>query len=211
MFSGIVEEIGIVERIERFGIAPLTVRCSTVLERTRIGDSIAVNGVCLTVAALGERSFTAHLQPITSLRSNLGSLRVGDAVNLERALAVGERIGGHDVQGHVDATGRVVSSTRSGAAVIVRIAAPPEVLRYIVERGFIAVDGASLTVARLRPDGFDVSLVHHTQAAITLSRKQPGAVVNLEGDVIARYVERFAEESKSGGLTLSLLRKSGFA
>lgn len=211
MFTGIVEEIGTVERIDLAGPAPLTIRCATALEGTRLGDSVAVNGVCLTVAAMNDRSFTAHVQPVTRRQSNLGDLRPGDPVNLERSVAAGQRLGGQYVQGHVDGVGRVVGAAGEGPAIVVRIAAPPALLRYVVERGFVAVDGASLTVMRLRPDGFDVSLVYHTQQAITLPGKRPGAPVNLEADVVAKYVERLAGISTDRGVTPDLLRRAGFA
>lgn len=211
MFTGIVEEIGTVERVDPTGRAPLTVRCRAVVEGTRLGDSIAVNGVCLTVAELGERSFRADVQPVTLRRSNLGALRIGDRVNLERSLAAGQRMGGHYVQGHVDGVGRVVSAVGEGPSIVVRIAAPSELLRYVVERGFVAVDGASLTVVRLRPEGFDVSLVYHTQQAITLPGKRPGTPVNVEVDVVGKYVERLVGNPTGQGLTLDLLRRAGFA
>ena len=174
MFTGIVEEIGTVARINWTGRAPLVVRCRTVLEGTRLGDSIAVNGVCLTVAA-------------------------------------GQRLGGHYVQGHVDGVGRLVSTIGEGPSVVIRFAVPPDLLRFVVERGFVAVDGASLTVMQLRPDGFDVSLVYHTQQTITLPQKRPGALVNIEVDVVGKYVERLAECPRNEGITLDLLRRSGFA
>ena len=211
MFTGIVEEIGIVERIGRSGTAPIAIRCRTVLDGTRLGDSIAVNGVCLTVATLGDRRFTADIQPVTLRRSNLGSLRPGDPVNLERSLVAGQRIGGHEVQGHVDGVGRVVGRTVDGGAVVARIGAPPEILRYVVERGYVALDGASLTVARLRPDGFDLSLVFTTQRAITLVTKRPGAPVNIEVDVVGKYVERLVGADAGDGVTMDLLRRSGYA
>ncbi len=211
MFTGIVEEIGTAARIDLTGRAPLTIRCGTVLEGTRLGDSIAVNGVCLTVAELGKRAFRADVQPVTLQRSNLGALRVGHPVNLERSVAAGQRLGGHYVQGHVDGVGRVVGAVGEGPSIVVRIAAPSELLRYVVERGFVAVDGASLTVMQLRPDGFDVSLVYHTQQAITLLVKRPGALVNLEVDVVAKYVERLVGGAPDRGVTLDLLRRAGFA
>ncbi len=144
-------------------------------------------------------------------RSNLGALRIGDPVNLERSLAAGQRMGGHYVQGHVDGVGRVVSAVGEGPSIVVRLAAPAELLRYVVERSFVAVDGASLTVVRLRPDGFDVSLVYHTQQAITLPGKRPGTLVNVEVDVVGKYVERLVGDSTGQGLTLDLLRRAGFA
>lgn len=212
MFTGIVEEIGTVDRVDLAGAAPLVVRCRLVMEGTRLGDSIAVNGVCLTVAASAASGFTANVQPVTLRQSNLGALRPGAPVNLERSAAVGQRIGGHYVQGHVDGVGRVAGSSGDGAAVVVRLTAPPAVRRYVVERGYVAVDGASLTVARLRPDGFDVSLVYHTQQSITLPGCRPGTPVNLEVDVIAKYVERLVGDRGPGGgeATMDLLRRGGY-
>lgn len=212
MFSGIVEEIGTVERATTGSHAALVIRCATVLEGTRLGDSIAVNGVCLTVAALAATTFTADVQPVTARRSNLGALRSGNPVNLERSVELGQRIGGHYVQGHVDATGRINRNEGEGAALVVRISAPPSILAYVVERGFIAVDGASLTVARLHRDGFEVSLVYHTQQHSTLAKLAPGNMVNLETDVIAKYVERLldAPTRNQKGVSIELLRQHGF-
>jgi riboflavin synthase len=212
MFSGIVEEIGRVERTRQTsaGLA-LTIACQTVLEGSRLGDSIAVDGVCLTVAEMDGHGFTASIQPVTARLSTLGDKRSGSQVHLERSVAVGGRVGGHYVQGHIDAVGRVSGKRGEGTAVIVDISAPGDVLRYVVERGFIAVDGASLTVMTLRPDGLSVSLVYHTQQHITLAELPVGAPVNLEIDVFAKYVERFAAPYQSGGITLDTLRRAGFS
>ncbi|MEJ7762198.1 MAG: riboflavin synthase [Thermomicrobiales bacterium] len=210
MFTGIVEEIGTVERVGHQGTAPLTIRCATVLEGTRLGDSISVNGVCITVTERDERSFRADVQPITRRRSNLGALRLGDSVNLERSVAAGQRLGGHYVQGHVDGVGRVMSVVGEGASVIVRLSVPTELLRYVVERGYVAIDGASLTVATLRSDGFDVSLVYYTQQETTLPGKRSGATVNIEVDVFGKYVERLMGNSAGGGVTMDQLRRAGY-
>ena len=149
--------------------------------------------------------------PVTLRLSALGRLRPGDPVNLERSVPVGGRLGGHYVQGHVDGVGRVVALRGEGEALVARIAAPPEVMRYVVERGFIAVDGASLTVMAVHDDSFSVSLVYHTQQHITLPRKGVGAPVNLEVDVIAKYVERLLGQAPRAGLTVELLRQAGYA
>ncbi len=210
MFTGIVEEIGVVERIDLSGTAPLSIRCRTVLDGTRIGDSIAVNGVCLTVTKVFDSGFSADLQPVTRRLSNLGTLRSGAEVNLERSVAADGRFGGHYVQGHVDGVARVVASTGEGPSLLVRLAMPSELLRLVVERGFIAVDGASLTVMRLLPDGIEVSLVDHTQESITLSNKGPGDRVNIEVDVIAKYVERLLGAQPESDRTMQLLRRTGF-
>lgn len=215
MFSGIIEEIGTVAGLEPSGGEnALTIRCRTVLEGTRLGDSISVNGVCLTVVTLREDAFVANLQPVTLRLTNLGNVRPGSPVNLERALAVGERIGGHYVQGHIDGVGRLVALRNEGKAVVARFTAPPEIQRYIVERGFIAVDGASLTVMEVHPDGFSVSLVSHTQEHTILSRQHTGSQVNVEVDIIAKYVERLMgsePREHPGGVDWDLLRRAGHA
>ncbi len=210
MFTGIVEEVGTVVRVGHQGTAPLTIRCATVLEGTRLGDSIAVNGVCVTVTELGERSFRADVQPITRRRSNLGELRPGDLVNLERSVTAGQRLGGHYVQGHVDGIGRVMSVAGEGASLIVRLSVPPDLLRYVVARGYVAIDGASLTVATLRSDGFDVSLVYYTRQEITLPNKRSGSTVNVEVDVFGKYVERLTGNSAEG-VTMDQLGRAGYA
>jgi len=211
VFSGIVEEIGRVVALDRGGgDNALSVRCDTVLDGTRIGDSISVNGVCLTVTDLHAGSFAANLQPVTLSLSNLGVLAPGDPVNLERSVEVGGRIGGHYVQGHVDGVGRIAARHGQGKSILVRISAPDDVMRYVVERGFIAVDGASLTVMEVQNHGFVVSLVYHTQQHITLADLRIGAPVNLEVDVIAKYVERLVGHDQSG-VDLELLKRTGFA
>lgn len=193
MFSGIVEEIGWVvalEADETGGTLRIRSRLAAAGLDTKIGDSIALNGTCLTVIELHDDGFTVGLQPVTLRLTNIGDLEPDSTVNLERALAVGGRLGGHYVQGHIDGTGRLVSLTQDGEAVIVRFEVPPETLRYVVQRGFIAVDGISLTVMDMHDDGFSVSLVDHTQQETTLAGKRVGERVNLEIDVIAKYVER---------------------
>lgn len=214
MFTGIIEEIGQVADI-RLGSAAnrLTVAASVVLEGTRPGDSLAVNGVCVTVVALTATTFTCDIMPETLRRTNLGDLRRGSPVNLERAVAYGGRVGGHYVQGHIDGTGIVRTLTGEGPAIIVRVAAGPELMRYIVAKGFIAVDGASLTVVDVGAADFSVSLVYHTQQHITLPRRRPGERVNLEVDIIAKYVERALQSmgERRDGLTAEFLTRYGFA
>ncbi len=213
MFSGIVEEIGEVAGRDRGGSGHLEIRCATVSEGARLGDSMAVNGVCLTVARLTAVGFAANVQPVTLRLSNLGSLDRGSPVNLERSVAYGGRIDGHYVQGHVDGVGRIVGMAGEGPSLLVRVAAPDDVLRYVVERGYVAVDGASLTVMRLHPDAFDVSLVYHTQQAITLPAKQPGDPVNLEADVLGKYVERLLgrHAPSADDRLLAALQRNGYA
>lgn len=205
MFTGIVEEVGAVKSISS---GKLTVSASVVLEGTRLGDSIAVNGTCLTVSALESTSFSVDVMPETLKRTSLGQLRTGSSVNLERALMVGGRVGGHLVQGHVDATGMVASLLPEGKAVIARFSAPPEILRYVVEKGFIAVDGVSLTVVGYDKNSFSVSLVGYTLESTVLGSRKVRDQVNLEVDIIAKYVEKLREGR--GGVTLDFLSEHGF-
>ncbi|MCJ7810636.1 MAG: riboflavin synthase [Dehalococcoidia bacterium] len=194
MFTGIVEEAGIVKEAER---GRLVIGCKKALRGTRLGDSIAINGVDLTVAHMDEDSFTSNVMPETYRRSNLGQLKPGDLVNLERALTLSDRLGGHLVRGVVEATGTLLSLTPEEDAIIGRYAAPPEIMRYVIIKGPIAVDGASLTVIDRDEGSFAVSLVLYTQGVTNLTRKKPGDTVNLESDIIARYVEQLLKEAKS--------------
>ncbi|MEU8703289.1 MULTISPECIES: riboflavin synthase [unclassified Streptomyces] len=191
MFTGIVEELGEVTAVENLGDASrFRLRGPVVTEGAKHGDSIAVNGVCLTVVEHGEQEFTADVMAETLNRSSLGALRPGSRVNLERPMAVGGRLGGHIVQGHVDGTGRIVERKASEHWEIVKVSLPAELTRYVVEKGSITVDGVSLTVVDAGPDYFTISLIPTTLALTTLGHKEPGDPVNLEVDVIAKYVER---------------------
>ncbi|WP_405678927.1 riboflavin synthase [Streptomyces sp. NBC_01511] len=191
MFTGIVEELGEVTAVENLGDSSrFRLRGPAVTEGAKHGDSIAVNGVCLTVVDLAEGEFTADVMAETLDRSSLGALAPGSRVNLERPMAVGGRLGGHIVQGHVDGTGTVVDRTASEHWEIVTISLPADLTRYVVEKGSITVDGVSLTVVDARADHFTVSLIPTTLALTTLGIKKPGDPVNLEVDVIAKYVER---------------------
>jgi riboflavin synthase len=192
MFTGIVEEMGEVlaiagdRELENF----VTIGCRLAVEGTRIGDSIAVNGTCLTVVTLEDGRFTVGLSPETLRRTNLGELRVGDAVNLERALTYGARMGGHYVQGHVDGVGRIASIIPEGDSLLIRIEPPANLGRYIVEKGYVALDGVSLTVAALDETGFTIAMIAYTRDAVVMGRQDVGARVNIEVDIIAKYVER---------------------
>ncbi|WHM41455.1 riboflavin synthase [Streptomyces sp. BPTC-684] len=191
MFTGIVEELGEVTAVEKLGDSSrFRLRGPAVTEGARHGDSIAVNGVCLTVVETGDGEFTADVMEETLKRSSLGALDVGSRVNLERPMAVGGRLGGHIVQGHVDGTGAIVARTPSENWEIVKVSLPAELSRYVVEKGSITVDGVSLTVVDAGLDYFTISLIPTTLALTTLGLKQPGDPVNLEVDVIAKYVER---------------------
>lgn len=198
MFTGIVEELGtIVARDDLSDSARITVDGPLVTSDAGHGDSIAVNGVCLTVVELGEGRFTVDVMAETLKRSSLGALEAGSRVNLERAMAAGGRFGGHIVQGHVDGVGTVVSVSPSDNWTVVRIALPAELSRYVVEKGSITVDGVSLTVSAVSDDWFEISLIPTTLAETNLGITEPGRVVNLEVDVIAKYVERL--HSRAGG------------
>lgn len=199
MFTGIIEEKGRILRTE-LGSASgkLYIQAEKVLEGTRIGDSIAVNGVCLTVTRLGNRDFTADVMPETLSRSSLGQLKSGSSVNLERAMAADGRFGGHIVSGHIDGTGVIEKITRDGNAIRYQIAASRDILRGVVEKGSIAIDGISLTVTRAEMERFEVSIIPHTLKETILGEKQPGAIVNLENDIIGKYVERLLMFENTG-------------
>jgi riboflavin synthase len=199
MFTGLVAGKGTVEAIERAdgGGARLRVRTELAAELAG-GESIAVNGVCLTAREPGETSFAADLMAETLERSSLGPLSAGDEVNLELPLRAGDPLGGHVVQGHVDGTGAVESVKEDGLARVIRVAAPSELLRYVVEKGSIAVDGVSLTVTEVDDQGFSVSLIPETLERTTLGSAEPGRTVNLEVDVLAKYVEKAWRGARPG-------------
>lgn len=194
MFTGIVEEVGRIVAVEHRGtLTTLTTDSKAAHGGVQIGDSIAVNGVCLTVVAFEGARMTFEAVPETLRKTNLGGLTVGSPVNLERAVSAGRPMGGHYVQGHVDARGTVRSRAPDGDAVCMWIDAPRDQLRYMVPKGFITVDGASLTIVETDADGFSVTLIPHTQLNVTFGVVAPGYVVNLEVDVMAKYVERAVE------------------
>ena len=214
MFTGIVEELGTVKQVVSGSAwGQIEIAGREVLEGTKLGDSIAVNGVCLTVTNLRSGSFTADVMAETMRRSNLGSLKKGDQVNLERAMAADGRFGGHMVSGHIDGTGVVSQIKQEGNAVWVTVDTSEELMRLIVEKGSIAIDGISLTVAKEMPGAFQVSIIPHTGEETTLLKKKPGAVVNLENDMIGKYVEKLMRKESEGGgssLTLDFLKQHGF-
>jgi riboflavin synthase len=207
MFTGIVEEIGIVKETSRDRLA---FEAHKVLEGMKVGDSIAVNGVCLTVVSLENHGFSVNVMPETLRCTNLGRLHYSDQVNLERALVLGGRLGGHLVLGHVDETGEVLDVSSEEGARIMRISAAAELMPYMVDKGFIAIDGVSLTIVNVEDSSFVVSLVDYTMENTTLGKKRPGDVVNLEVDVIAKYVENL-KERKGWSLDVEFLREHGFA
>lgn len=194
MFAGIVEEVG---RVVEAKPDRLVIQADAVLEGVRVGDSVNVNGACLTAVVVEDNRFTVDVSPETLRRTNLGALKPGDAVDLERALAVADRIGGHIVQGHVEATGKVLSIEPDGDSLVVRFQAPPQVMRYVVSKGFIAVDGISLTVVDCDSSSFSVSVIPYTRDHTVLGGRQAGDQVNLETDIVARYVEQFVNPNRA--------------
>ena len=206
MFTGIVEEVG---RVISAQPGNLVIAASPVLEGIELGASMAVNGVCLTVTNFDTNSFSVDVMPETLDRTNLGLLGAGDGVNLERPLALGGRLGGHLVQGHVDDTGRVISVTWGGGAMLIRFGAPPQLMPYMVEKGFIAVDGVSLTIVTRDPSSFQVSVVDYTREHTTLGSRRMGDLVNLEVDIVAKYVEQFSQ-ARRPGITVDFLQEHGF-
>ncbi len=192
MFTGLVEEMGTVrERVPSAAGARMVIGCEVVRDGLAIGDSVSVNGACLTVVQMTDDTFAVDCVEETLRRTSVGDREAGDTVNLERAMRMGDRLGGHMVQGHVDGTGTVRGITPEGSGVLMSITCPHEVLRYVVEKGSVTVDGVSLTVVSREPDGFTIALIPHTMQATTLGANALGRRVNLEADVLAKYVEAF--------------------
>ncbi|HMF54828.1 MAG TPA: riboflavin synthase [Pyrinomonadaceae bacterium] len=217
MFTGIIEELGRIRSVEKRGEgARLIVEACAVTEGTIEGDSIAVNGVCLTAIDVRKNSFAADGSRETLQRSTLGSLRAGSVVNLERAVTPSTRLGGHIVQGHVDARGKFLSATEHGGSWTVRISYPREIAQYLVFKGSIAVEGISLTIAGLADEYFEIAVIPKTWVVTNLSHLRPNDEVNLEADIIAKYVERIlsftprASNESSQGLTIEKLARLGF-
>lgn len=217
MFTGIIEETGEILRTDFSGEwGKIEIRASKVLEGTKIGDSIAVNGVCLTVTNLKPEGFQADVMAETFRKSNLGKLKSRDRVNLERAMAADGRFGGHIVSGHIDGLGTICETQKEGNAVWITIKAPAEIMRGIVTKGSVCIDGISLTVAAVTDDRFKVSVIPHTGKETTLLDKKTGSIVNLENDIVGKYIQKFmntqenSPESNSNPLTMEFLEKYGF-
>ena len=206
MFTGIAEEVG---KVTSVSSKRLTIAARKVLENMGLGGSIAVNGTCLTVTDFDASSFSVDIMPETLKRTNLGLLHNGDEVNLERPLSIDGLLGGHLVQGHVDATGRITSVVKDDETTIIRFEAPPEVMCYIVDKGFIAVDGISLTVVSIDNGSFEVSVVDYTLKNTTLGSRRVGDLVNLEADIIAKYVVQL-NKRENIGITFDFLKVHGF-
>ncbi len=211
MFTGIIEELG---RVDSIGSGRLSILAAKVLEDVQLGDSIAVNGICLTVTSFDKRHFTADVMPETIRRTALRELKKCSPVNLERALTLSSRLGGHIVSGHIDGTGEVESFVSEVNAVLLKVQAAPEILHYIVEKGSVALDGISLTVAAVTETDFTVSLIPHTCEVTNLHAKQKGSPINIETDVLGKYVEKLLRGSeakeKQSGLTREFLLQNGF-
>lgn len=220
MFTGIIEGLGTIAAITASGQGrQMTITADFDLDGTRIGDSIAVNGACLTAVTLQGRQFTVDVSPETLQRSVLGKIRIGDRVNLERALRLSDRLDGHLVSGHVDGMGILKQRKNLANAIIITYAVPPQLSRYMIEKGSVAVDGTSLTVNRCDPSSFDVSIIPHTAGLTTIGLKKVGDAVNIETDMIGKYVERFVlnpapsdqtDDQTSDGIDMAFLAKSGF-
>jgi riboflavin synthase len=218
MFTGLVEELGKIKTIVHgANSVKLTVTANHIIRDMKIGDSIAVNGTCLTVVAFADTWFTADVMPETVKSTVLASFASGDTVNLERTLRVGDRFGGHIVSGHVDGVGTIIGKEKNDNAIIVRVKAAPEVMRYIVKKGSIAIDGISLTVVEEKQDCFTVSLIPHSAAMTTLGFKKSGDLVNLEVDVVGKYVEKLLglqssqSDHKTSNISTNFLQQHGFA
>lgn len=220
MFTGLVEEVGAIAEIRPAGKAiHLKIKSSKVLDGVQLGDSISVNGICLTVTAYDKASFTVDVVPETMRRTTLHELSAGSPVNLERAMQMGGRFGGHIVSGHIDGVGRILSIADEDIAKVVRLAAPPNVLRYVVEKGSITIDGVSLTVMDVDGESFRISVIPHTWQITVLRHRRVGSSVNLEVDIIGKYVERLlgahlpgaGSESAGTRLSMDFLRNNGFA
>lgn len=215
MFTGIIEELGTVKSLNMSGNSgSINIKAHKVLDKTQIGDSIAVNGICLTVTSLQPDGFTADVMAETVRRSSLGSAKAGDKVNLERAMSAEGRFGGHIVSGHIDGTGTIREYRKEENAVWVTIGTTSEILELIVEKGSICIDGISLTVAAVTDEDFSVSIIPHTGEETTLLKKKPGDKVNLENDVVGKYVQKLlglkSPEKKESTLTMDMLRYYGF-
>ena len=211
MFTGIIEELGQIEKLRRSGnISRLTVKADRILEDVHMGDSIAVNGICLTVTEYGPKLFTVDVMNATWKRTSLYELGRGDCVNLERAMPADGRFGGHIVTGHIDGTGVIKEIRRDSNAVWYRIGAPESILNFIVEKGSIAIDGISLTVAGVSGRDFQVSVIPHTLDCTVLKYKGINGTVNLENDIIGKYIKKFSQQGESGSISREFLLENGF-
>lgn len=209
MFTGIIEEIGIVRNVRKGAkSATLTVECKKILDDLKLGDSVATSGVCLTVTDIKNTTFSADVMNETLTKSSLGSLNMGSRVNLERAMPANGRFGGHIVSGHIDGIGKITSIHKDDIAIWYTIKTDKKIMHYIIEKGSITIDGISLTIAKVTHDNFSVSVIPHTAKETTLSEKNIGDLVNLENDIVGKYIEKFSQSNKS--ITKEFLNKNGF-
>lgn len=212
MFTGIIEEVGTVQTVQHAGNNSfIKVKAEKILEDVHIGDSIAVNGVCLTVTSYDNGIFRADVMNETLSRSSLGSLKNGSPVNLERAMSANGRFGGHIVSGHIDGTGTISAIKNDGIAIWYTINTVPKIMHYIIEKGSIAIDGISLTVAKVSENDFSVSIIPHTAQQTILSYKKVGDIVNLENDIVGKYIEKFTRPEKNkNNISMNFLSENGF-
>ncbi len=212
MFTGIIEEIGIVKSVTKGATSfSMLITADVVASGLRPGDSVNTNGACLTVTSLGQDSFTVDVMPETMRRTNLGALKQGSPVNLERALQLSSRLGGHLVSGHIDGTGLISKLKKEDNAIWITVSTGAEILRYLISKGSVSLDGISLTVVHVDKESFDVSLIPHTMAVTTLKDKKAGDMLNIECDMVAKYIEKFTGTPGHGsGLNREFLDKYGF-
>ena len=210
MFTGIIEEVGKIKNIQGGTNYKLTIGASKILEDIHLGDSIAVNGICLTVISWDNGSFTVDVMRETLERTSLHRLRAGSFVNLERALAANGRFGGHIVSGHIDGTGEIIKIRRDANAVWYKIKTSEKIMEFIIEKGSIAIDGISLTVAKVDRSAFYVSVIPHTLENTILLSKKPGDIVNLENDIVGKYIKSFTDKNSNSPLCESFLKSNGF-
>ena len=215
MFSGIVEVLGDVRSMASGDSgARIAIEAGALVEGVKLGDSIAINGACMTVVAFGNSIFEADISPESLRMTNLGDLKAGEKVNLEKALVLGDRLGGHMVTGHIDGMGKIRERKADGDSIWLTVEAPPDVMRYLVFKGSIAIDGISLTVATCDEDSFSIAIIPHTSEHTTLTAKRDGAVVNLEADLIGKYVEKLLlphAQARAGGVSMDKLKEHGYA
>ena len=210
MFTGIIEEVGKIKNIQGGTNYKLTIAASKILEDIHLGDSIAVNGICLTAISWDNGSFTVDVMRETLERTSLHRLRAGSFVNLERALAANGRFGGHIVSGHIDGTGEIINIRRDANAVWYKIKTSEKIMEFIIEKGSIAIDGISLTVAKVDRSAFYVSVIPHTLENTILLRKKTGDIVNLENDIVGKYIKTFTDKNSNSTLCESFLKSNGF-
>ena len=211
MFTGLIEEIGVVKSLTRIAVGKLVVSSGKLIEEVAVGDSVSVSGVCLTVTSIGNGELCFDVVPETLARSALSGLQAGDRVNLEASVRAGKMMGGHFVQGHVDGVGKIESIKSVGESWMIGVSAPGDVLKYVVEKGSVALDGISLTVASVDDSRFAIAIIPHTLSVTTLHSKKVGDPVNLEADIIGKYVEKFlSDRADSRGVSEDTLRKAGF-